>query len=168
MLRRSWETKRRLILESNKRILREVRDEFVVKKKKDFEIAVKFCSEVEKWWDGSSNLFFDPVDSDGNKTEYAQFFCPYQGTIFQMDNDAAASRSYKTKVMYDLNQKLDKKNFYYTKVEKWLENIVDEIDDTFQNEENADITLTFEEEGLTKYFKVDPEIDVSSCKESNK
>jgi hypothetical protein len=148
MLRRSWETKRRLILESNKRILREGRDEFVKKKKKDFEIAVKFCSEVEKWWDGSSNLFFDPVDSDGNKTEYAQFFCPYQGTIFQMDNDAAASRAYKTKVMYDLNQKLDKKNF------------------TFQNE--ADITLTFEEEGLTKYFKVDPEIDVSRCKESDK
>ena len=166
MLRRSWETKRNLILESNKRILREGSDEFVEKKKKDFEIAVEFCSEVEKWWDGSSNLFFDPVDSEGNKTEYTQFFCPYQGGFFQTDNDAAAAKAYKTKVMYDLNQKLNKNNFYYTKVEKWLETIVDEIDDTFQNE--AEITLTFEEEGLTKYFTVDPEIDVSKCKESDK
>ena len=42
MLRRSWEIKRRLILESNKRILRESTDGFVEKRKRTLKSQLNF------------------------------------------------------------------------------------------------------------------------------
>lgn len=157
MLRRSWETKRNLILESNKRILGEGVDS---PNKEDFDVAVDFCDNIEKWWSESDNLI---LYAD-KESEYAKFFCPYQYTWD--DDDEAAARAYKTKVMYDLNKEVGSNNYYYLQIKNWLERIVDQIDDVFQNVEP--IELVFEPEGITKYFKVDPEIDVAKCEESDK
>ena len=104
MLRRSWETKRKLILESNKRILGEGVESPT---KEHFDVAVDFCTDIEKWWSESDNLILY-ADRD---SEYAKFFCPYQYTWD--DDEEAAARAYKTKVMYDLNKEVGVDNYYY-------------------------------------------------------
>jgi hypothetical protein len=154
MIRRPWETKRNLILESNKRILGESKEQ------SDFDLAVNFCKTIEEWWKESDNLVFYA----DKESEYAKFFCPYQDTWD--DDDPAAAKAYERKVMHDLNKEIKDDNTFYPKIVDWIKRIVDEIDDSFQNIQ--EIELVNEEEGVTKYFKVDPEIDVSKCKESEK
>ena len=143
--------KRDLILEANKRILNE--SEFT---DTDYSNAVKFCEEVENWWEGSSNIVDDPEKSnDTTGTNYVDFFSRFNSTFD--DNEKNAARAYENMIFTHLNRTIGTENKYYTKIKEWLMEIVDEIDDTLQNE--CLLTLS-SDDNRSSDFSVDPEIDV--------
>jgi len=122
----------------------------------DYDEAVMFCTEVEDWWKGSSNVFDDPERaSDTTGTNYVDFFSRYQR--FFDDQDDAAARAYGDMIYSHLDKKVGRKNKYYNKIKGWLEQIVDEIDDVMQDECWLNLKST---DGRAKDFVVDPEIDV--------
>jgi hypothetical protein len=141
--------KKHQISESRKKNLRKKRFLNEQSKDKDFEVATKFAQKVTDWWKGSSNMFDDP------EGEYTDFFSKYQR--FFDDWDTKAANAYRIKVMGEFNKEIHPNNKYYDQVKKWLEEIVDNIDDTFQNECWLELESS---DGQFKDFMVDPEIDV--------
>lgn len=120
----------------------------------DFDKAVNFCKELEKWWEGSGNWFFNPEEESGAPTEYVNFFKRFQGTN---DDEDSAALAYEHMIKDKLNNSLDKSNKYYSQILGWVDKVVDEINDLFQNP--VKLTL-LGPNGRTEYFVVDPEIDV--------
>jgi len=142
--------KRHFILEANKRILNEN-----TSTDEDYDEAIKFCKEVEKWWEGSSNIFDDPEKTnDSTGTNYVDFFSRFNGLD---DNEKNAAKAYKNMIFTHLKNTLSDNNTYYLDIKDWLDKIVNEIDDTFQHE--CLLTLS-SKDGRSSDYIVDPEIDV--------
>tara|TARA_R110000803_G_scaffold156455_1_gene221023 strand:- start:381 stop:845 length:465 start_codon:yes stop_codon:yes gene_type:complete len=133
-----------------KRVLTEETEENV-SSDPDYDTASNFAKNVENWWGGSSDL--TNWDSDLYKG-YHQFFSKFQGSI---DSDKAAAIAYKNHIMNELDSKVGPSNSYYKKLKSWIDEIVDQIDDYFQNECWVHLNS---KDGRSGSYKVDPEIDV--------
>ena len=120
----------------------------------EYNVAVAFCGSIQKWWEGSSNIFDNPDDIYGNDTEYVKFFKPFND---DSDNDAAAAQAYKHLAINRLESEVDMTNQNYKKIENWIKCIVREIGEWRQH--NCSVNI-YGPNGKSEYFTVDPEIDV--------
>lgn len=113
--------------------------------KEDWLYATQIAQEIEQWWKGS---------------EKEKFFSDYQYWID--DDDEGAATMYRTH-LNDYRIKLKNKlsngynNPYYIKLDSWFKDIIDQIDDTFQNE--CELYLKSPDEKTQYKYVVDPEID---------
>ena len=122
----------------------------------DYDTSSTFAKSVEDWWGGSSDW---TNSRKAEFSEYHSFFAKFQGGFFGNDDEDAAAISYKNKVMNDLRREVGKDNSYYKQLKNWIDSIVDEIDDTFQNPSQTWLHLN-STDGRSSSYNVDPEIDV--------
>jgi len=118
----------------------------------DYKVAADFAKSVEDWWGGSSDI---TNDRKNEFSEYHEFFKKFQGS-WSDSNDAAAI-SYKNKVMIDLKKSVNSGNVYYKQLKGFIDGIIDQIDDLFQNDVWLHLSST---DGRSSSYKVDAEIDV--------
>lgn len=115
----------------------------------DWDVATKFCADVVKWWDW-----------ENDSQDHANFFKPFQSKSWtQSDNDKDAALAYEHYIMNKLNNEVGENNEHYDDIKGWIDKIVDEIDDWFQNPENCRLTI-YGPQGKNATYEVDPEIDV--------
>ena len=152
MLRRSWETKKKIIKELNNRlnenrIISEQEDS-----EKDFENAKVFAKGLADWWDSE---------------EQYNFFCRYnKHELFRREKEIAnQAESFGIWSKYMLNKYIPETNKYYTDLEKWITDIVDQIDDIFQNV--SYLTLK-SDDGDIFTIDIDPEVTNYSCVENKR
>jgi len=113
----------------------------------DYEAAMAFAREVRDWW----------KDYDEN---VVPFFSEFKGVMIDEDDDSA--KKYAGKMSKELNEFATKleygtDNHYYGKLKNWIDEIVDQIDDWFQNP--AKLYLLKPGDKEWGYFWVDPETD---------
>ena len=123
----------------------------------EYDSAVNFCGNMESWWEGSSNLVFDPEPKKfklQNKS-YKEFFKKYQR--FWDDEDNAAAMAFENAAIQQLKMDVTPGNRFYSKIKTWIEEISDEISDFFQSECYINLVS---KDGRSQDFMVDPEIDV--------
>jgi hypothetical protein len=123
----------------------------------EYDSAVNFCGNMESWWEGSSNLVFDPEPKKfklQNKS-YKEFFKKYQR--FWDDEDNAAAMAFENAAIQQLKMDVTPGNRFYSKIKTWIEEISDEISDSFQSECYINLVS---KDGRSQDFMVDPEIDV--------
>jgi hypothetical protein len=116
----------------------------------DYDTASNFAKNIEDWWGGSSDW---TNIRKGKYKGYHDFFSKFQ---FANDADSAAAKSYRDKAMDDLNREVGNDNLYYGQLKNFIYDIVDEIDDNYQDI----VSLRLTGDGVSSSYRVDPEIDV--------
>lgn len=117
----------------------------------DYDVAADFAKSVEDWWGGSSDWTNTRKDEFRG---YHDFFAKFQDWD---DSENAAATAYKNKAMNELNREVGQDNAYYGKLKGFINDIVDQIDDYFQNVVWLHLNSS---DGRSSSYKVDPEIDV--------
>ena len=131
-----------------------------------WSIAKDWVVAEYNFWEGKGKGPKGQKRPVSHRDMFVQFNSTGFGNFIGQDDEDGAAKAYKANRKIAL-QWLDKElagsvevtgHDYYTKIKKWIDKIVDSIDDVFQND--CTVTLTNDAEGDTITRTVQGEIDV--------